>query len=410
MELALNDIQLAVLQWIVDGPDLDNPPSPNFKTSAIALRSRGLIDLDRRRGRWNATVSDKGRFYLENGHHPDASPKKQKPTPIERPERPAAQATVLEHVVDEATPVEKPAAAKPSGVPIPSQIRKPHAAIRELLDYKERVSVPAEVRHRAHLILHALVQESLRRGWKVTPVLSTMRRDSWTGTRTRTWPSADLFSVDAGHAPAGVRLRMKQRHVDHVPTKDEIAHEERYGYKNYRKHDYAPTDKMRLEIGAGAYGSLVLEDTVATRIEDKLLRAVERVQAITDDAIAREEAQKRRAIEEVERQRREAELRNRAVQYGKWATTLGSLHEAFIKHRQLSDLVASLQEIAPTVGGQENYEQFSRYVTWAERHLVESDPLRAIPLPDGDAPDLSLSEWEDWQRRNRPLYGQARPW
>ncbi|BAJ73206.1 hypothetical protein MTES_0242 [Microbacterium testaceum StLB037] len=51
MDLTLNDTQLAVLRWVAAGADLENPPTPTFKTSAVALRSRGLIELDKRKGR-----------------------------------------------------------------------------------------------------------------------------------------------------------------------------------------------------------------------------------------------------------------------------------------------------------------------------------------------------------------------
>ena len=45
VDLALNEAQLIVLKGIIDGPDLENPPNPSFQTSAISLRSRGLIEL-----------------------------------------------------------------------------------------------------------------------------------------------------------------------------------------------------------------------------------------------------------------------------------------------------------------------------------------------------------------------------
>ncbi|GAB3264463.1 hypothetical protein [Arthrobacter pigmenti] len=55
----------------------------------------------------------------------------------------------------------------------------------------------------------------------MTPVLSEMRYNSWDRTKTRAWPSNDLFTIDAGDMPAAIRLRMKQRQVKQVPTKDE---------------------------------------------------------------------------------------------------------------------------------------------------------------------------------------------
>ena len=58
MDLSLNETQLLVLRWVAAGADLDNPPSDTFKTSAIALRNRGLVDLDKRRGHWRIAITD----------------------------------------------------------------------------------------------------------------------------------------------------------------------------------------------------------------------------------------------------------------------------------------------------------------------------------------------------------------
>lgn len=50
MDLTLNDVQHIVLQWVADDASLENPPSETFKTSDVALNTRGLVNLDKRRG------------------------------------------------------------------------------------------------------------------------------------------------------------------------------------------------------------------------------------------------------------------------------------------------------------------------------------------------------------------------
>lgn len=64
-----NGIQLAVLRWIADGGDMENPVAPAFKTSAVALQSHGLVEIDRRGGRWSAKPTDKGTYYLLHGRY-----------------------------------------------------------------------------------------------------------------------------------------------------------------------------------------------------------------------------------------------------------------------------------------------------------------------------------------------------
>ncbi len=115
---------------------------------------------------------------------------------------------------------------------------------------------------------------------------------------------------------------MKQRKVPHVPTKDELEQERRSGYRWYRRTDLVATDRMRLEVGANSYGSLVLEDTAVTRIEDKLARALVMIQTMTDVVIEQEEQRRARAIEQAAALEREQTQLRRAAQYGEWVQTL----------------------------------------------------------------------------------------
>ncbi|WP_257134520.1 PE-PGRS family protein [Streptomyces sp. ms115] len=67
----MNDRQLALLTRIEDGTDPVTSDSPELAVTARALRDRGLVTMPRKRGRWQAEITDAGRFYLEHGHHPD---------------------------------------------------------------------------------------------------------------------------------------------------------------------------------------------------------------------------------------------------------------------------------------------------------------------------------------------------
>lgn len=414
MNLTLNEVQLTVLQWVAAGCDMESPPTPSFKTTAPALHHRGLIELDRRRGHWHASLAEKGAYYLEHGHHPDAPEPKANPSrarisaSARLPSRPAAQSSIppsistpeLESEPYSGAESESKPPLKHESIPMPSQIRKPHAAVRELVDHRTRLDVSSQQRQRGLTILHALVQEASRRGWTITPVLSEIRSDSWTRARERVWPSADLFTIDAGHNPAAIRLRMKLRQVAHVPTKEEIEKSERWGYQAYTKNDLVPTERMRLEIGAGSYGSLVIEDTAVTRIEDKLLRAINRIQSMTDEAIRREEQRRLRETAEAEARNRAELLRQRATIYGHWVKTLEDLNTEVAHHHELRSTLDDLRAVLPRFAGSERYAELEIYLEWAEQHLTDSDPIHRIPLPNGNRPDLTNSEWRDWNNRN----------
>ncbi|GAB3264457.1 hypothetical protein [Arthrobacter pigmenti] len=81
------------------------------------------------------------------------------------------------------------------------------------------------------------------------------------------------------------------------------------GLPDIRSNDLVATERMRLEIGAGSSGSLVLEDTTAARIEDKLKRAIDKIQSITIEAIEQKERQRVRAIVEADARERAEILR-----------------------------------------------------------------------------------------------------
>ncbi|MEU1604029.1 hypothetical protein [Micromonospora matsumotoense] len=67
----LKEHQLLLLRRIGDGDDLSGPDGLDQRHSARALQTRRLVDVSRRGGVWRAQITDAGRFYLDNGIHPD---------------------------------------------------------------------------------------------------------------------------------------------------------------------------------------------------------------------------------------------------------------------------------------------------------------------------------------------------
>ncbi|WP_144628288.1 hypothetical protein [Arthrobacter woluwensis] len=407
MDLTINATQLRVLQWVADGADLDSPPTDSFKTSAVALQNRNLVDLDKRRSHWRIAITEAGKFYLEHGRHPKAAPPRVKiavhtqPRPkVETPTAPAPP--VIPEPTAEAPVFPQPQRViKDETLPMPSQLRQPHKAVREIVDDKKRLDVPSDQRQRALLILHALTQEAIRRGWTVTANPTTFTRGAWSTRRVRVSPGPDLFSIDAGDAPVVVRLRMQQKRVDHVLTEQELAYKAKYGQSFARRHDLVPTERMRLEIRATSYEVLALDDTAATRIEDKLLRAIEKIERMSVKAREAAEQARQLEVQRLEAQRRAAELRGRAEQYEAWHTTLEQLRTDFLRHRELQEVVTGLRRAVEQRGSEHQHAAIlSDYLAWSETHLEESDPFRRIWLPKGERPKLSYDEWQEWVRQN----------
>lgn len=111
----LNDRQLALLTRIGEGTDPVTSASPELAITARALKSRGLTTMPKHAGKWQAEITDEGRFYLEHGHHPD------RPEPAPRKQRPAA----AEPKPEIAAPPRRRAAPPPETKPTPTRTAKP---------------------------------------------------------------------------------------------------------------------------------------------------------------------------------------------------------------------------------------------------------------------------------------------
>ncbi len=68
----VNDRQLEVLQWIADGcPDGKWPENDfSYKTSASALKARGLVTIKGHARTWSAAVTEAGTHYIAHGAFP----------------------------------------------------------------------------------------------------------------------------------------------------------------------------------------------------------------------------------------------------------------------------------------------------------------------------------------------------
>ncbi len=111
----LNDRQLALLTRIGEGTDPVTSESPELANTARAIKGRGFITMPRRGGKWQAEITDDGRFYLEHGHHPD------RPEPAPRKQRPVA----AEPKPEAAAPPRRRATLPPEAKPAPARPAKP---------------------------------------------------------------------------------------------------------------------------------------------------------------------------------------------------------------------------------------------------------------------------------------------
>ncbi|MEV0553840.1 PE-PGRS family protein [Streptomyces sp. NPDC050597] len=110
----LNDRQLALLTRIEDATDPVTSDNPELALTARALKERRLITMPKQNGKWQAEITDAGRFYLEHGHHPD------RPEPAQRKQRSAGS----EQRTRTTPPAQRQAAASSTTKPAPQRTSK----------------------------------------------------------------------------------------------------------------------------------------------------------------------------------------------------------------------------------------------------------------------------------------------
>lgn len=68
----LDDEQLIVLHWIEDGCPEGPMHTRTNQICALTLQGRNLVSISQSEGPWRATLTEEGRFYLNNGHYKPA--------------------------------------------------------------------------------------------------------------------------------------------------------------------------------------------------------------------------------------------------------------------------------------------------------------------------------------------------
>lgn len=265
----VNEHQLEVLRWISMGCPEGVMTDFSYKTSAIALRNRGLATVSRRGG-WHASLTDAGRYFLEHGRYPGGPPKtvRQPRTRTPRPHMSPPPNAV--EAVREERPPEEPKEPAETAVPkrivhVPKSLRRPHPVVMELRDGKKLHAFTKRIQPRVLRIVEALAVAAEKEGWAVQS--TTRSRNRWN----QEWDSKDLCVISAGECKVGIRLIQENDRIPHVPTAYELKQKERYSWTQIPEYDYNPSDRLRLELGWSEHGRRYRwADRTHWTLEDKL--------------------------------------------------------------------------------------------------------------------------------------------
>ncbi|MFF1379676.1 hypothetical protein [Streptomyces sp. NPDC058308] len=277
MQGGLNERQLAVLEWVglqcPDGVWSDS----TYKVSAQALQSRELVKVTKRRGHWNAQLTDKGRAYLasvdtspgeRNGEVPAASSETLPSLHVRT--APRARTNYTDQLLEELTAnnnylvkavesgphavnwASRVGAARKSGkVPhtqelrgkqthrgyeiklvdipawrlveltpliVPTRLTRPHTVVAALQQQPHRMGLPKSIYGRALRIIQTLVTATESQGH--TPALGPTQDAPPPRHRRQAEPH---FTITAHGESIDFLVLQEQDHSKHIPTDKERA-------------------------------------------------------------------------------------------------------------------------------------------------------------------------------------------
>ena len=182
-----------------------------------------------------------------------------------------------------------------------------------------------------------------------------------------------------GHALEVVVAEERTR-VPHRLTPAEQARPAEYRWAP--RWDYVASGRLVLRLGHDSYGPPLATDRTRWRIEDRLGRAFERLEAAAADAEARRQErvraeQERQARLEAERERQERERRT--------AQRVEHLTRPVASWQLAADIHAFVGQARAVVAP--NDDAATAWLDWALAYAESIDPLRhPLAFPDGLAP------------------------
>jgi hypothetical protein len=182
--------------------------------------------------------------------------------------------------------------------------------------------------------------------------------------------------VSSGQDSLRISIVERMTRSDHRKTAEERASEARTGYSWAPKHDYAPSDRLTLELVNRRYYPVLASwsdgalrriesvlGSVVVRIEEKLVElGVQRLKQEEENQ-ARRDAEKRRELEAVRRQHHDALGKDLSEMTARWS-------EAARIRDFLAEVASRLETVdLPATPGQR------AWLDWAHAYADEIDPM-----------------------------------
>ncbi|KAA1375972.1 hypothetical protein [Aeromicrobium fastidiosum] len=446
-ERTLNNRQVEVLEWIAQGCPDGVMEGYSHKTTAVALKGRRLIQIEKTRDSWGATLTDAGTYFLEHGAYPEGHwptygpPRPARPTapPKARPERRVTavrpvdqlisdvvaaggelqisgrEAARYKSLVSSATRFGKVPEGKllkvESGrrweeqfvrltdkpewmtavlqpIRVAEKLSKPHPAISDLRDsgFKPR----SDVRSRTFRILDAVAREAERRGYRV-------KASVWQGGERR---SKGVLTIEIVGHEGYLDIDELDDRVPHVATATELRDAERYSWKRIPTHDLVPSGRLRIRVLNGwAVRQDAFSDTKTIDLVDRLPHVLQEIELRAHNAELRRIEQERRAAERRAQWERVVEKAKQAVRDDELGKVLRDQIDRWEQAKQIDEYLAAMTDRVADRSDQERSD-VEAWLEWARNYRARLEPLSGtLRLPaerEFTAAELAPVMPRDW--------------
>ncbi|WP_018599375.1 hypothetical protein [Mycobacterium sp. 155] len=261
-----------------------------------------------------------------------------------------------------------------------------HPAVAKLREEKRLDSIGKELRGRAFRLLHALAKEAEARGHSVR----VPTRDRHGDRQDSSNLNGDLI-VKVGDIECSVDIWQPKDRVDHVPTREEIEREKKYGW-GPRRYDYVPSNRLSVALDTNSRFSSKLSWTetktisLATRLPDVIM-TFDRWAVIDAEG---KEAERRAEIEKRDREAREDALaRDAYMQHALGERLTADLGDWELANRLRAYLAAQRDRVTAMASSEERTAA-EEWLQWCDRYVHKLDPVaRPIRQPEVKSPDYN---------------------
>lgn len=282
----------------------------------------------------------------------------------------------------------------PAEVVAAERIGRWHPAVAKLREEKRLDSIGKDLRGRAFRLLHALAREAEARGHSVR--VPTRARHGYRQDNSKL--DGDLI-FKVGDIECSVNIGQPNDRVDHVPTRDEIEREKKYGWGPTR-YDYVPSNRLSIAIDTDSrYSSRQSwSDTKTLSLQTRLPDVMMTFDRWAVIDVERKEAERRAEIERREREAREEELARQAYERHTLGQQLVADSDAWELAGRLRRYLAEMTARIDAMSDDGERAAATDWLNWCNEYVAQHDPF-AKPIRQPRVKAAGYAEIQEFKKR-----------